>query len=195
MRSPAQVLVPVLVRARSIRPHIVAAHGFAQTATRAPCSRRSIRRPRRYTDVALKIWSFAEVGYQETKSSALLQEQLRPPASTSRPASPRFRPRSSRRGERQAGDRHHRRVRRAAGAVAGGRARSQADRRGRPGHGCGHHLFGTASTAAAIAVKEWLVGRTSAAGRCGSTARPPRRAARARSTCCAPASSTTSTPW
>ncbi|MFN2447495.1 MAG: amidohydrolase [Vicinamibacterales bacterium] len=24
------------------------------------------------------------------------------------------------------------------------------------GHGCGHHLFGTASTAAAIAVKEWL---------------------------------------
>jgi aminobenzoyl-glutamate utilization protein B len=27
-----------------------------------------------------------------------------------------------------------------------------------PGHGCGHHLFGTASTAAAIAVKEWLAG-------------------------------------
>ncbi len=25
-----------------------------------------------------------------------------------------------------------------------------------PGHGCGHHLFGTASTAAAIAVKDWL---------------------------------------
>jgi aminobenzoyl-glutamate utilization protein B len=25
-----------------------------------------------------------------------------------------------------------------------------------PGHGCGHHLFGTASTAAAVAVKEWL---------------------------------------
>ena len=30
-----------------------------------------------YRDVALKIWSFAEVGYQETKSSALLQEQLK----------------------------------------------------------------------------------------------------------------------
>jgi aminobenzoyl-glutamate utilization protein B len=27
---------------------------------------------------------------------------------------------------------------------------------GGPGQGCGHHLFGTASTAAAIAVKEWL---------------------------------------
>ena len=30
-----------------------------------------------YRDVALKIWSFAEVGYQETRSSALLQEQLK----------------------------------------------------------------------------------------------------------------------
>ena len=30
-----------------------------------------------YGDVALRIWSFAEVGYQETRSSALLQEQLK----------------------------------------------------------------------------------------------------------------------
>jgi len=28
---------------------------------------------------------------------------------------------------------------------------------GGAGHGCGHHLFGTASTATAIAVKEWMV--------------------------------------
>lgn len=28
---------------------------------------------------------------------------------------------------------------------------------GNPGHGCGHHLFGVGSAAAAIAVKEWLV--------------------------------------
>ena len=28
---------------------------------------------------------------------------------------------------------------------------------GKAGHACGHHLFGTASTAAAIAVKDWLV--------------------------------------
>jgi aminobenzoyl-glutamate utilization protein B len=27
-----------------------------------------------------------------------------------------------------------------------------------PGHGCGHHLFGVASTAGAIAAKEWLAG-------------------------------------
>ena len=30
-----------------------------------------------YATVAKQIWSFAEVGYQETKSSALLQQQLR----------------------------------------------------------------------------------------------------------------------
>ena len=30
-----------------------------------------------YAKIAMQIWSFAEVGYQETKSSALLQDQLR----------------------------------------------------------------------------------------------------------------------
>ena len=30
-----------------------------------------------YADIAKQIWSFAEVGYQEQKSSALLQSQLR----------------------------------------------------------------------------------------------------------------------
>jgi len=30
-----------------------------------------------YDEIALKIWDYAEIGYQEVKSSALLQEQLR----------------------------------------------------------------------------------------------------------------------
>ncbi len=30
-----------------------------------------------YTDTAQQIWQWAEVGYQETRSSALLQQQLR----------------------------------------------------------------------------------------------------------------------
>src|SRR5262245_38504207 len=30
-----------------------------------------------YADVAKQIWAFAELGYQEQKSSALLQQQLR----------------------------------------------------------------------------------------------------------------------
>ena len=29
-------------------------------------------------------------------------------------------------------------------------------RAGDAGHGCGHHLFGTASVAAAIALKQWM---------------------------------------
>jgi aminobenzoyl-glutamate utilization protein B len=35
-----------------------------------------------YTRVADQIWSFAEVGYQETKSSSLLQGELRLSPST-----------------------------------------------------------------------------------------------------------------
>src|SRR5471030_416670 len=30
-----------------------------------------------YEDIALKIWGYAELGYQETKSSGLLQSQLK----------------------------------------------------------------------------------------------------------------------
>ena len=33
---------------------------------------------------------------------------------------------------------------------------------GGPGHGCGHHLFGTAAAAAAIAVKDWLAAERAA---------------------------------
>jgi aminobenzoyl-glutamate utilization protein B len=34
-------------------------------------------RQARYSEVALQIWNYAEVGFQEEKSSALLQAQLR----------------------------------------------------------------------------------------------------------------------
>ena len=110
-----------------------------------------------YGEVALKIWSFAEVGYQEQRSSALLQEQLRNAGFTVRAGvadiptaftaewgsgSPiigivgEF---DALPGLSQAAE-PERHVLQEEGA----------------GHGCGHHLFGTASTAAAIAVKEWL---------------------------------------
>ena len=43
------------------------------------------------------------------------------------------------------------------GTVAGGGARAESSHTpAAPGHGCGHNLFGTASMAAAIAVKDWL---------------------------------------
>ena len=110
-----------------------------------------------YSEVALKIWSFAEVGYQETRSSALLQEQLKgagfnvsagvaeiPTAFVATWGSGK--PVIGIVGEFD--------------ALPGLSQASAPDRKpiidNGPGHGCGHHLFGTASTAAAIAVKEWL---------------------------------------
>jgi aminobenzoyl-glutamate utilization protein B len=112
---------------------------------------------RTYTDVAMKIWSFAEVGYQETKSSALLQEQLKsagftvtggvaeiPTAFVATYGSGK--PVIGIVGEFD--------------ALPGLSQAAVPDRKpivdNGPGHGCGHHLFGTASTAAAIAVKEWM---------------------------------------
>ena len=111
-----------------------------------------------YGDVAMKIWSFAEVGYQEAKSSALLQEQLKgagfdvksgvadmPTAFTATWGSGK--PVIGIIGEFD--------------ALPGLSQTASPDRKAvvqnGAGHGCGHHLFGTASTAAAIAVKEWLI--------------------------------------
>jgi aminobenzoyl-glutamate utilization protein B len=110
-----------------------------------------------YNDVAMKIWSFAEVGYQETRSSALLQEQLKaagfnvtagvaeiPTAFVATWGSGA--PVIGIVGEFD--------------ALPGLSQAASPERKpvieNGPGHGCGHHLFGTASTAAAIAVKEWL---------------------------------------
>jgi len=111
-----------------------------------------------YGDVALQIWSFAEVGYQEQKSSALLQEQLRaagftvkagvaeiPTAFTAEWGS----------GQPVIG------IVGEFDALPGLSQAAEPERHALEpegaGHGCGHHLFGTASTAAAIAVKDWLV--------------------------------------
>ena len=110
-----------------------------------------------YNDVAMKIWSFAEVGYQETRSSALLQEQLKgagfsvtagvaeiPTAFVATWGS----------GEPVIG------IIGEFDALPGLSQAAAPERKpvieNGPGHGCGHHLFGTASTAAAIAVKEWM---------------------------------------
>src|SRR5918992_781735 len=110
-----------------------------------------------YGDVALQIWNFAEVGYQEAKSSALLQQQLKaagfdvkagvaeiPTAfvasyGSGKPVIGIIGEFDALPGLSQAATPERKPV------VENG-----------PGHGCGHHLFGTASTAAAIAVKEWM---------------------------------------
>jgi aminobenzoyl-glutamate utilization protein B len=110
-----------------------------------------------YVDVAMQIWNYAEVGYQEVKSSALLQAQLQdagfsievgvegmPTAfvaswGTGRPIIGIL-------GEFDALPGFSQDAVPEIKPIEGRRA----------GHACGHHLYGTASTAAAISVKEWL---------------------------------------
>jgi aminobenzoyl-glutamate utilization protein B len=116
------------------------------------------RRPR-WADLARQIWRLAELGYQEEKSSGLLQSELKtagfevasgvagiPTAfvatwGTGRPVVAFI-------GEFD--------------ALPGLSQDAVPERKplleGGPGHGCGHHLLGTASAAAAVAVREWLAG-------------------------------------
>jgi aminobenzoyl-glutamate utilization protein B len=107
--------------------------------------------------VAQQIWDLAEVGYQETRSSALLQEELRA---------------AGFRIEAGVADIPTAFVASwgSSGPVIGILAEFDAlpgitqdrspVRTALPdviaGHACGHHLFGTGSAAAAIAVRQWL---------------------------------------
>ena len=110
-----------------------------------------------YDEIALKIWNYAEVGYQEVKSSGLLQDQLRregfqveagvagiPTAfvATFGSGSPVI-------GVLAEFD-----------ALPGISQEAVPEKKDRPGstagHACGHHLFGTGSVQAAVAVKDWL---------------------------------------
>ena len=117
-----------------------------------------------YADVAKQIWGFAEVGYQEQKSSALLQQQLRAAGFSVRAGVADIptafvasfgsgKPIVAIIGEFD--------------ALPGLSQEPVAQRRPvtpeSPGHGCGHNLLGTGALASAIAVKEWL-----AAGHAGT---------------------------
>ncbi|MBL7850089.1 MAG: amidohydrolase [Cyclobacteriaceae bacterium] len=110
-----------------------------------------------YAAAAKKIWTLAEVGFQETQSSALLQQMLSeagfsvqnnvagmPTAFTAtfgsgKPVIGILGEFDALPGVAQMAVPEHKPI---PGQVAG--------------HACGHHLFGVASAAAAIAVKDWL---------------------------------------
>ncbi|WP_350291332.1 amidohydrolase [uncultured Croceitalea sp.] len=109
-----------------------------------------------YEAIAQEIWNYAEMGYQETKSSNLLQKTLQeegfqiktgvaeiPTAFIAEYGSGY--PVIAILGEFDALPGLSQQAvpeKKSAGKVAG--------------HACGHHLFGTASSAAAIAVKDWM---------------------------------------
>ncbi|QCW99329.1 amidohydrolase [Aggregatimonas sangjinii] len=109
-----------------------------------------------YSAIAQEIWELAEMGYQEKASAALLQQTLSeagfsittgvagiPTAFTAEFGSGA--PIIGIMGEYD--------------ALPGLSQEAVAEKKSAgkaAGHACGHHLFGTASTAAAIAVKEWM---------------------------------------
>jgi aminobenzoyl-glutamate utilization protein B len=111
-----------------------------------------------FGDIAQTIWDLAEVGYQETESSALLQRTL---------GGAGFEVESGVAGIPTAfiaswsnGDGPVIGILAEYDALPGitqDRSPQRAPIDAKPaGHACGHHLFGTGSAAAAMAVKEWM---------------------------------------
>lgn len=109
-----------------------------------------------YGDIAQSIWEYAEMGYLEEKSSALLQKTLKDEGFTIKTGIAGIP--TAFIAEYNNG-----------GAVIGilgeydalpglsQEAVPEKKSRGeKAGHACGHHLFGTASAATAIAVRNWL---------------------------------------
>lgn len=110
-----------------------------------------------YGAIAQNIWELAEMGYQEEKSSALLQKTLSDEGFTIKKGVAGIptafiaeygsgSPIIGIMGEYD--------------ALPGLSQEAVAEKKSAgkaAGHACGHHLFGTASTAAAIATKDWMV--------------------------------------
>ncbi|MEQ8303002.1 MAG: amidohydrolase [Cyclobacteriaceae bacterium] len=118
-----------------------------------------------YAGIAKQIWEFAEPGYLEDKSTALLQSEL---------AKAGFQIEKGVAGIPTAFVASYGSGKPIIGflgefdALPGLSQEAFAPERkikveGAPGHGCGHNLFGTGSMAAAIETKEWLI-RTKRSG-------------------------------
>lgn len=158
---PSRTLHPTdpmkfLVRSTTLLLGVAAAVLSAQT-TRDAVVARIDETKAAFETTALKIWGFAEVGYKEKQSSALLQEQLKaagftvetgvagiPTAFTATFGSGS--PVIGILGEYD--------------ALPGFSQDASPEKKPvdglSAGHACGHHLFGTASAQAAVAVKEWM---------------------------------------
>ena len=109
-----------------------------------------------YADIAQNIWEFAEMGYLEEKSSALLQKTMSDEGFTIKKGVAGIptafiaeygsgAPIIAILGEYDA-----------LPGLSQKAVPEKASADKEAGHGCGHHLFGTASAAAAIAVKDWM---------------------------------------
>ncbi len=109
------------------------------------------------TDLADKLWSWAEMGYQEHKSSAQMQKLLKEAG---------FKVEKGLAGTQTAFVASYGKGGPVIGILAEMDALPGFSQAAKPeklkqegmnsGHACGHHLFGAGSLAAAIATKEWL---------------------------------------
>lgn len=111
-----------------------------------------------YASIAHQIWGFAEVGFQEEKSSALLQQTLRDAGFTLQAGvadMPTAFVASYGNGKPVIG------ILGEFDALPGVSQEAVPEYKPIPnqkaGHACGHHLFGAASAASAIALKDWLI--------------------------------------
>ncbi len=110
-----------------------------------------------YGTLAHQIWTYAEVGYQEEKSSTLLQKELQDAG---------FNVEAGVAGIPTAFVATYGEGKPVIGILAEFDALPGISQQAVPhpqprtevnaGHACGHHLFGTASTAAGITVKDWM---------------------------------------
>ena len=114
-------------------------------------------RAARDAEVAKSIWDWAEVGYQETKSSALLQQELTKAGfkvEAGVAGIPTAFVASAGSGKPVIG------ILAEYDALPGINQDAVPDRKPiegkHAGHACGHHLFGTASVSAGIAIANWL---------------------------------------
>ena len=110
-----------------------------------------------FEQVALKIWDFAEVGYQEYKSSALLKQQLLKEGFSIKENIANIptafiaeygngSPVIAILGEFDA----------LPGMAQSASPFKEKYKNNKAGHACGHHLFGAGSAWASVAIKEWL---------------------------------------
>jgi aminobenzoyl-glutamate utilization protein B len=120
-------------------------------------SRSIDKRTKEYENIAKSIWDFAEVGYQEEKSSNLLKETLSKEGfsiSSGVAEIPTAFIAEYGTGKPVIG------ILAEFDALPGISQEVSSERKPildkGAGHACGHHLFGTASTAAAIGVKDYL---------------------------------------
>jgi aminobenzoyl-glutamate utilization protein B len=115
------------------------------------------KRHHAYSQIARQIWSYAELGFQENKSSLLLQETLKKEGfsvQASVAEMPTAFVATFGSGKPVIG------ILAEFDALPGLSQDSLPIRKplleGKAGHACGHNLFGTASTASAITIKDWL---------------------------------------